>query len=166
MSWGIVGEAIIWIAAGTATIIGYLLLARDVATLQIPTYALIALGNIFMLLVFLRAFARLRKEMLADFYAHNKQVRLERAHYLAHRLFVRGHREFKGDGEVRKRWDRDVRKLLNDHVGPDALWYYCSRTGRHLLGSQDRELSEDEMKTALDVIEGFLDRDFDNYFQK
>ena len=35
-----------------------------------------------------------------------------------------------------------------------------------LLGSQDRALSEEEMKDAMRVIEGFLDTDFEHYFQK
>ena len=166
MSWGTVREAAIWIVSGATTIVGYLLLAKDMATLQIPTYALIAFGNILLLLIFLRAFARQRQEMLADFYALNRQARLERAYRIAYHLHFRGLREIHGDVEIRKRWDRDVRQFLSDSVGPDALEYYCQRTGRMLLGSQDRALSEEEMKDAMRVIEGFLDTDFEHYFQK
>jgi hypothetical protein len=98
MSWGIMVEAALWVIGGAVAIAGYLFLARDRATLQLPTYVFIAFGNILLLLVFLRAFARQRREMLADFYAYNGQVRLERAYRIAYRLHYRGLREINGDG--------------------------------------------------------------------
>lgn len=166
MSWGIFLEAIIWIVGGAIAVITYFFIARDIAYLQMPSWILIAFGNILMLLIFLRAFSRQRREMQADFYSYNKQARLERACHRAYKLYERGQWEIKGDGEIRKKWDRDIRQFLDGNIGQQALDYYCSRTGRGVSGSEDRVLSEEEMIVALRVIEGFLETDFENYFER
>ncbi len=97
MSWGIFREAIIWIVGGAIAIIGYFFLARGIVYLQMPVWILIAFGNILMLLIFLRAFSRQRKEMLADFYSYSKQARLERACHRAYKLYERGQGEITSD---------------------------------------------------------------------
>lgn len=169
MSWEVIREAVIWIVGGAATIVGYLLLAKDMATLQIPTYALIAFGNILFLLVFLRAFARQRKEILknaeTDFYGLNTQAKLERAHHIFYKLYNTGVMYKNGSPDLRHEWDRNVQRELRNHCNNSAISVYLSNTGRFNPGTETQAPQGDKYDTALEFIKNLLDRDFQGYLK-
>jgi len=144
--------------------------------LSIPTYVFVALGNILLLIVFLRALSRQRVEHVSaigkvkeqatnDFYSINTNARIERAHHVFYKLHNQGTLLKRATMEQRRDWDREVQKSLRQHCELGAVGIYLSNTGRVEPGAEMNPLPDDKHDDALKFVRDLLDRDFDPFIR-
>ena len=144
--------------------------------LSIPTYVFVALCNILLLIVFLRALSRQRVEHVSaigkvkeqatnDFYSINTKARIERAHHVFYKLHNQGTLLKRATMEQRRDWDREVQKSLRQHCEPEAVSIYLSNTGRVEPGAEMNPLPDDRYDVALRFVKDLLDRDFDPFIR-
>ena len=174
---GLLGEAVLWVIGIAVTVFGYLFLVRDIMVLEMPAYTLVALGNILFLLVFLRVFARQKKDFnrkldeinvkaKEDFYSLSTEARIDRAHRIFYHLFRQGEMYRSGTPQLRQEWDRDVQHALRDHCNDAAIDIYLSNTGRINPGSQMHPPADEYYDTAMKFINRLLEKDFENEFRR
>lgn len=106
-----------------------------------------------------------RENYERNFYNANSQARIEKAHLVFFRLYLKGRLVKNGVPEQRQDWDKEVLEAMRQYCNTGAISVYLSNTGRYAPGTDFHPLPDTDFDYALGFVWDRLSDEFKNFFK-